>query len=52
MREIAAELAALGHVGASGQPYGAESVKRMIARRERTRDLGADQRLDAEAAEF
>jgi DNA invertase Pin-like site-specific DNA recombinase len=32
LREIAAELASLGHVGVSGKPYGAESVKRMITR--------------------
>jgi DNA invertase Pin-like site-specific DNA recombinase len=32
LRAIAAELAAMGHLGSSGQPYGAESIKRMIAR--------------------
>jgi DNA invertase Pin-like site-specific DNA recombinase len=32
LRDIAAELAAMGHLGSSGQPYGAESIKRMIAR--------------------
>jgi hypothetical protein len=31
LRAIAAELARLGHLGPSGQPYGAESVKRMLA---------------------
>lgn len=31
LRGIAAELATLGHTGPSGQPYGPESVKRMIA---------------------
>ena len=31
LREIAAELAALGMTGPSGKPYGAESVKRMLA---------------------
>ena len=32
LREISAELAALGHLAPSGQPYGAESVRRMLAR--------------------
>jgi DNA invertase Pin-like site-specific DNA recombinase len=32
LREIAAELATLGHLAASGRSYGAESVKRMLAR--------------------
>jgi DNA invertase Pin-like site-specific DNA recombinase len=32
LREIAAELAALGFAGPSGAPYGAESVKRMLGR--------------------
>jgi DNA invertase Pin-like site-specific DNA recombinase len=32
LRAVGAELAKLGHVGPSGQPYGAESVKRMLAR--------------------
>jgi DNA invertase Pin-like site-specific DNA recombinase len=32
LRAIAAELAALGHVGRSGKPFGAESVRRMLAR--------------------
>src|SRR3954453_1337297 len=32
LRQIAAELAKLGHVGPSGKPYGAESVKLMLAR--------------------
>ena len=32
LRQIAAELARLGHVGPSGKPYGAESVKLMLAR--------------------
>ena len=31
LRTIALELAALGHVGPRGKPYGAESVKRMLA---------------------
>jgi hypothetical protein len=31
LRAIAAELARLGHLGPSGKPYGAESVKRMVA---------------------
>jgi DNA invertase Pin-like site-specific DNA recombinase len=31
LRAIAAELARLGHLGPSGKPYGAESVKRMLA---------------------
>jgi DNA invertase Pin-like site-specific DNA recombinase len=31
LREIAAELAAMGMVAPSGKPYGAESVKRMLA---------------------
>jgi DNA invertase Pin-like site-specific DNA recombinase len=30
LREIAAELATLGHLAPSGKPYGAESVKRML----------------------
>jgi hypothetical protein len=30
-RAIAAALARLGHLGPSGKPYGAESVKRMVA---------------------
>src|SRR5262249_10454106 len=32
LREISAALAAIGYVGPSSAPYGAESVKRMIAR--------------------
>jgi hypothetical protein len=32
LRAIAAELAALGHVGPSGEPYHAGSVKHMLAR--------------------
>lgn len=32
LRGIAKELAELGHIAASGKPYGAESVKRMVAR--------------------
>src|SRR3954470_559703 len=32
LRQIAAELARLGHVGPSGKPYGAESVKLMLTR--------------------
>jgi hypothetical protein len=31
LRQIAAELARLGHLGPSGKPYGPESVKRMLA---------------------
>src|SRR4051794_3364788 len=31
LRQIAAALARLGHVAPSGKPYGAESVKRMLA---------------------
>jgi DNA invertase Pin-like site-specific DNA recombinase len=31
LRQIAARLAAAGHVAPSGKPYGAESVKRMLA---------------------
>ncbi len=31
LREIAAELAVLGHVGPSGRPYFAASVSRMLA---------------------
>jgi DNA invertase Pin-like site-specific DNA recombinase len=31
LREIAAEMAALGMVGRSGKPYGAQSVKRMVS---------------------
>ncbi len=30
LRQISAKLAEVGHLGPSGQPYGAESVKRMI----------------------
>lgn len=30
LRAIAKELAKLGHVAVSGNPYGAESVKRMV----------------------
>lgn len=32
LRAIAAALAELGHLGPSGKPYGAESVKRMLSR--------------------
>ena len=32
LRRIAAALAAMGHVAPSGNPYGAESVKRMVIR--------------------
>jgi DNA invertase Pin-like site-specific DNA recombinase len=32
LRAISAELATLGHVARSGKPYGAESVRRMLAR--------------------
>ena len=32
LRQIAAGLAKLGHVGPSGKPYGAESIKLMLAR--------------------
>ncbi len=32
LREIAAALAELGHLGPSGRPYGAESVRRMLQR--------------------
>jgi DNA invertase Pin-like site-specific DNA recombinase len=32
LRQIATEMAALGMVGRSGKPYGAESIKRMIER--------------------
>lgn len=31
LRAIAKELAGLGHLAASGKPYGAESIKRMVA---------------------
>lgn len=31
LREVSAELAAAGHMSASGKPFGAEAVKRMIA---------------------
>lgn len=31
LRQIAQELASQGHLGSSGGPYGAESIKRMIA---------------------
>jgi hypothetical protein len=34
LREIAKELAAFGHLSRSGQPYGPESIKRMLGRRE------------------
>jgi hypothetical protein len=34
LREIAKELAALGHLSRSGQPYGPESIKGMLGRRE------------------
>jgi hypothetical protein len=34
LREIAKELAALGHMSRTGQPYGPESIKRMLGRRE------------------
>jgi len=37
LRQIAAALARLGHVAPSGKPYGAESVKRMLAARSRHR---------------
>jgi DNA invertase Pin-like site-specific DNA recombinase len=33
LRKIAKELAALGHVSRSRQPYGPESIKRMLGRR-------------------
>jgi hypothetical protein len=33
LRAIAAELAQLGHLAESGRPYGAENVRRMLARR-------------------
>ena len=32
LRQIAAELANKGHLGPSGAPYGAESIRRMLAR--------------------
>ena len=32
LREIAAELAVLGHVGPGGKPYEAMSIKRMLER--------------------
>ena len=42
LREIARELAALGYLSRSGRPYGAESVKRMLAAKAR------DERASAE----
>ena len=33
LRKVAAELAAMGYLGASGKTYGAESIKRMVVRR-------------------
>ena len=36
MRAIASELAASGHLAASGKPYAATAVMRMIERREAT----------------
>ena len=43
LREVSAELAELGYLASSGKPYGAESVKQMIARqsvgRKTVRDL-------------
>lgn len=33
LRQIAAELAAIGHLAPSGRPYGAESIKRMLVRK-------------------
>ena len=32
LRQVAGELEKLGHLSASGKPYGAESIKRMINR--------------------
>jgi hypothetical protein len=32
LRQVAAELAALGHFGPSGGPYHAASVKKMLAK--------------------
>jgi hypothetical protein len=34
LRDIAKEPAALGHLSRSGQPYGPESIKRMLGPRE------------------
>lgn len=31
-RDVSAELAAMGHISASGNPYGAESIRRMVRR--------------------
>ncbi|MGT2482367.1 hypothetical protein ACU4GR_33850 (plasmid) [Methylobacterium oryzae CBMB20] len=33
LREVSAELAAAGHVAASGKPFGAAAVARMIEQR-------------------